>query len=129
MTHGDPTVGSVAEEAARLIGLLCGDPSGETARQAGMRAAAQSGTCPTCGRDASVGSAPVGADSSRDSNCRYCPVCHLIGFVRGISPEVIDRIADVVDLVGGGLRDLADSRRRSGAEPQPSPPSPADPPQ
>jgi hypothetical protein len=36
-----------------------------------------------------------------------CPVCQLIAFVQRVSPETIDRLADVVELAATGLRDLA----------------------
>ncbi|MGV1009614.1 MAG: hypothetical protein ACOYBY_13530 [Dermatophilaceae bacterium] len=44
-------------------------------------------------------------------------MCQLVRFVRSIRPETIDRLADVVDMVGIGLRGLADSRRGAAAEP------------
>jgi len=47
-------------------------------------------------------------------------VCQLIGFVRNISPETIDRLADVVDMIGLGLRGLAESRREAAAAKPPA---------
>ena len=47
-------VGSVAEEAARLIGLLAGGLTEDEARAAGARASARTGVCETCGHDASA---------------------------------------------------------------------------
>ena len=121
-------VGSVAEEAARLIGLLAWGLTEDEARAAGARASARTGVCETCGHDASAGAtthsghgAPVG---QRDPVCRLCPVCQVIAFVRGISPETIDRLADVVDMVSVGLRGLAETRREASATPSAAEPPP-----
>jgi len=134
----DRHVGSVAEEAARLIGLFSTGLDGQ-AVAAGERAArftaestapgaqadgrgphgspfgadadarADSHVCPECGHDRS-GPAPEA------SVCRSCPVCVLIGAVRSVTPDTIDRLADVVDLIGDGLRGFAASRREAGAQ-------------
>ncbi len=74
-----PEVGSVAEEAAKLMGALSG-----WAREQGDTAAG--------GAAASVAGL---ADLAKDleghvggENCTYCPVCRVIGMVRATSPEV-----------------------------------------
>ena len=48
--------------------------------------------------------------------CRLCPVCQLISFVQRVSPETLERVADVVELAATGLRDLAP--RASGSRPE-----------
>lgn len=99
-------VGSVAEEAARLIGLFAGQLSPDQMSAAGARAAgpARAATaCPTCGHEADV--------AQPDSVCRSCPVCRVLSVVRAISPDALDRVADVVDLLSDGLRAYAGSRR------------------
>ena len=116
----DPDVGSVAEEAARLIGLLSGGLADAEARAAGARASARTGVCETCGHDASA-DATNHSGRQPDSVCRLCPVCQLVAFVRNISPDTIDRLADVVDMVSAGLRGLAESRREATAA-KPVPP-------
>ena len=113
--HASPG-GSVAEEAARLIRLLSADLTDAEARAAGARASVRTGVCETCGHDASAPQVNH-TERQQDSVCRLCPVCQLIGFVRGISPETIERLADVVDMVSLGLRGLAESRREAAAKP------------
>ena len=129
----DRQVGSVAEEAARLIGLFSTVPdayaeaAGERAARpvaaptggsthgedttANSSAGAPKGSvphvCPECGHD------PAAAEAA--SVCRSCPVCILIGAVRSVTPDTIDRLADVVDLIGDGLRGFAASRREAAA--------------
>jgi hypothetical protein len=112
----DPLVGSVADEAARLIGLFSAGMPDAAASEAGARASARSrpSVCPTCGHDGSAAAA--------DSVCGACPVCQLIGFVKAVSPDAIERLADVVDLVGDGLRAFAASRRPPTPGPAPSAP-------
>ena len=124
--HG-PDVGSVAEEAARLIGLLSGQLTDAEARAAGARASARTGVCETCGRDASAEDTNH-TGGQQDSVCRLCPVCQLVAFVRNISPDTIDRFADVVDMVSVGLRGLAESRREATAAQTVPPEAHPDPP-
>lgn len=117
----DPPVRSVAEEAALLIGLLSAGLSDGEARAAGARASARSrvGACETCGHDPHAETA-----APRDvSVCRVCPVCQLIAFVKAVSPEAIERLADVADMVGDGLRVFAQSRREGAARPSNGQPS------
>ena len=83
---GDPTgpqepVGSVGEEAAKLLGALS-----EWARDQGDdyagSAADAAGTFAHAVQDVSEHIATGGED------CRYCPVCQVIHVVRNTSPEV-----------------------------------------
>jgi hypothetical protein len=48
-----------------------------------------------------------------------CPVCQLIAFVQRVSPDTIDRLADVVELAATGLRDLAVVQRSRHEQPEP----------
>ena len=117
-TQNGPT-GSVADEAALLVDLLSargwggpgaghsnrsdrsdqsdrsGDGSAQGSGATGSRA--QRGEC-TCG-----GTTPAA--------CRMCPVCQLISFVQRLSPDSLERVADVVELAATGLRDLAHAQR------------------
>ena len=136
----DSSYGSVADEAARLIGLFSGVPDPE-ARAAGERIAARgldlSGghrgrhdegspeddaavdathVCPECGHDSST-SANAGSESM-PSSCRSCPICMLITVARSVSPDTIERLADVVDLISDGLRGFAESRRAASPPPR-----------
>lgn len=83
--EGDAGVGSVAEEAAKLLGALQnwagehGSAPGETAQRLteGIRVAADH----------------VG----HGQDCRYCPVCIAINRVRQTSPEVREHLAAALD--------------------------------
>ncbi len=114
----DPPARSVAEEAALLIGLLSAGLSDGEARAAGARASARSrpGACEACGHDPHADPEP----SREVSVCRVCPVCQLIAFVKAVSPDAIERLADVVDMLGDGLRVFAQSRRGGTSSARPS---------
>jgi hypothetical protein len=108
----------VAEEAARLIEMLSatggpwargahGDPTSardDTAYQAGSARTGEPRA-----EDAGPGACTCGGTTP--PACRLCPVCQLIAFVTSVSPETIDRAADVVDLAATALRDLAATQR------------------
>ena len=105
--EGSDRVGSVAEEAARLLGIFATGMPEATLRAAGSRVAGEPLTahvCPECGHDPH-------AASPADSVCRVCPICRVLTVVKAISPETLEKIADVVDLVSDGLRGFAASRR------------------
>ncbi|WP_270889117.1 hypothetical protein [Pedococcus sp. 5OH_020] len=111
-------VGSVAEEAARLVDAL-----GEWAQSAGSDRYAES---PVAGKDHAAGPrcAHCGAKAGlgRPVVCELCPVCQGIGVLRSIRPETVDRLADLAGAVTTALRDLAARRRepaRAGADPGP----------
>jgi len=40
-----------------------------------------------------------------------CPVCRAAGLLQAVQPEVLDRVADLLSMVAGGLRSAADERR------------------
>ncbi|HEX5428510.1 MAG TPA: hypothetical protein VFX00_09300 [Pedococcus sp.] len=120
-----PPVGSVAEEAARLLDAVQGwagshgyaggpepddnpphdstpsDPPGGAPHR-----------CPTCGAQDGAGQAVV---------CQLCPVCQGIGLLRSVRPETVDRLADLAGALAATLREVAADRRAtaptgSGAE-------------
>jgi hypothetical protein len=64
----DEPVGSVGDEAAKLLGVLAGWAS-EHARDVNEHIAAG------------------------DAECLYCPICRTVHAVRGASPEVRDQLA------------------------------------
>ncbi|MDN5795053.1 MAG: hypothetical protein L0H79_04800 [Intrasporangium sp.] len=109
-----PAVGTVAEEAARLVDLLSGLGVGGSATRTPSKPSGQpdegsadaSPTC-TCG-------------GQRPAACGLCPVCQLIAFVQRVSPETIDRLAEVVELAATGLRDLAVVQRSRRDREQPA---------
>jgi hypothetical protein len=115
------SVGSVAEETARLLDALLAGTSG--AEEASGRAYASSDApapepaadpCPTCGH-------VPGAERTTGPDgevCQLCPVCQLLRVVRTVRPETLDRLADLAAAVTDTLRDVAASRwRDTGAAP------------
>ena len=131
-----PAVGTVAEEAARLLDALGG---WATSAQSGYAArtahAATSPDADEAGGDAGAGAAgdttdesgahAPGADSTtpRCSSCgaengvgqavacQLCPVCQGIGLLRSVRPETVDRLADLAGALAATLRDIAGQRR------------------
>lgn len=105
-----PPVGSVAEEAARLLDALGGWAS--TASTSGYAPtpqadAPQSGSggairCDRCGAENGAGQAIV---------CQLCPVCQGLGLLRSVHPEAVDRLADLAGAIAATLRDLAAQHR------------------
>ena len=127
-----PAVGSVAQEAARLLDALGGWAS---TTQAGYAAAATGGrTAPTPGGhghdndhghdhdrhqdpDSAAGQghrcASCGAENGvgQAVTCQLCPVCQGIGLLRSVRPETVDRLADLAGALAATLRDIAGQRR------------------
>jgi hypothetical protein len=139
--HDRPPVGSVAEEASRLLDALGG--------WAGSASAAYAGSAPrdreapdATGAEAPGAGAPgaqtTGAESVDEPGlhgagrcetcgaengagqavtCQLCPVCQGIALLRSVRPETVDRLADLAGAVAATLRDLADQRRTASAGP------------
>ncbi len=81
----DP-VGSVGEEAAKLLGALSNwarDQGGDYAGSAADAAGAFAGAVQDVSEHIATGS----------EDCRYCPVCQVIHIVRDTSPEVRTHLA------------------------------------
>lgn len=119
------SVGSVAEETARLLDALFGSeppaaeappdpPADDEPAQPGDRHTADATTepapvCGTCGQS-------VGAEGSEEGTgqaaavCHLCPVCQLISAVRAVRPETVDRLADLAAALTQALRDVAATR-------------------
>ena len=84
--EGEDRVGSVAEEAVKLMGALqdwAKESAGDTAGAAGAAA--------TGAAEALHGLNEHIATGGED--CRYCPVCQVISAVRETSPEVKAHLA------------------------------------
>lgn len=77
----DEPVGSVGEEAAKLLGALQELARESGGEYAGAAAAAAGGAASSLG-SLNEHLATGGAD------CRYCPLCQVISVVRQTSPEV-----------------------------------------
>jgi hypothetical protein len=43
--------------------------------------------------------------------CKVCPVCQLIAFVQNVSPDTIEKVADLVGFAATALRDVATAQR------------------
>jgi hypothetical protein len=119
------SVGSVAEETARLLDALLAGTSGTSGPgEASGRAYATAEApvsepaadpCPTCGH-------VPGAQhtTAQDGEvCHLCPVCQLLRVVRTVRPETLDRLADLAAAVTDTLRDVAASRWRDTGTPPP----------
>ena len=122
-----PAVGTVAQEAARLLDALGGWAS---TTQAGYAAAAGRGRTspddagPDRDHDAGGGQAPrceaCGAANGvgQAVTCQLCPVCQGIGLLRSVRPETVDRLADLAGALAATLRDMAGQRRTDDATAQ-----------
>ena len=77
MSDENEPVGSVAEEAAKLLGALQ-----DWARASGHETAGPASGAASAFRNLNEHIATGGQD------CKYCPVCQLISVVRQTSPEV-----------------------------------------
>jgi hypothetical protein len=121
-----PAVGSVAEEAARLLDALGGWASSTQAGYAakaahepaapdedrpddrsGRHGGRHGSRCESCGAENGVGQAVT---------CQLCPVCQGIGLLRSVRPETVDRLADLAGALAATLRDIAGQRRADTAQ-------------
>ena len=113
----------VADEAIRLAEAFA--VWAQNGKLAADVAAHDTPTDGAAAEDASVGDAPKGrpepgaaapsCDCAQgvavEAVCRMCPVCRMAGLVQAVQPELLDRVADLLGLVAGGLRSAADQRR------------------
>jgi hypothetical protein len=84
LSEESESVGSVAEETAKLLGVL----KDWAVQNPGAPTSAMSG----------VASALLSLDdhiATDGEDCRYCPLCHLISTVRQMSPEVKHHLSAV----------------------------------
>ena len=121
-----PSIGTVAEEAARLISAVAAmahsataatayDPSpyaGEPAQDP----ASPGGPPPG---DPGPGASPVcsacgGVNAGTPVACKLCPLCQGIALLRSVRPETVDRLADFASAVAATLRDMATQSRSAG---------------
>ncbi len=91
MTDGKPDepVGSVGEEAAKLLGAVQ-----EWARESGSEYA--DATAAAAGGAASSLNRVNEHLATGGEDCRYCPLCQVISAVRDTSPEVKQHLASAV---------------------------------
>lgn len=140
-------VGSVAEEAARLLDALGGwvSTSGYGAAPAhahasdpdvpdvpdAQEASGEAGTVPP-GETRSHG--PGHCDQCGAANgtgqavtCQWCPLCQGIGLLRSVRPETVDRLADLAGALATALRDVATQTRSASGTPPGTPGGPTAP--
>ncbi len=116
-------MGSVADEAARLVGLLggylgdlggyLGDLSGDLGGDVSADiAAGVSEPEPEADADPTPGS---DVPSGGGFPCGVCPICQGAALVRRVRPETIAKAADFAGFVAGALREWADWKRQAAA--------------
>jgi len=99
----DAAVGSVAEEATRLLEAL-----GRSQAPRGDENASGPGeTHASPGPDASERAEHVHVAMGDGQTCTWCPVCRSVTLLRGVSPETIGRLADLATAAATVLADLA----------------------
>lgn len=84
--QGEEPVGSLGEEAAKLLGAVS-----EWAREQGTDLG--EGVAAMAGQAAAVARELDGHIATGDPECRYCPVCRSVHVVRHASPEVRAHLA------------------------------------
>jgi hypothetical protein len=85
VSDGEEQVGSVGEEAAKLLGALQ-----DWARDTGS---AHVGGVGAMAEDLGAQVRDLGAHVGHGEDCRYCPVCQAIRVFRETSPEVKQHLA------------------------------------
>jgi hypothetical protein len=124
----DEQVGSVADEAARLLESLRRSAAEAADAATGGHDAADvpagtaggaggAGTAGTAGGDDATPPGPEahahtspGGNGEHDPVCQWCPICRGAAVVRSLSPETLTRLADLASLAAGLLSDLAVAR-------------------
>ena len=121
-----PSFGTVAEEAARLISAMAtmarstagpsagpsDDPSHSSSPYAG--GPAQEPAPPDTEHAPRACSVCGGANDGTPVACRLCPLCQVISLMRSVRPETVDRLADFASAMAASLRDMATQSRASG---------------
>ena len=133
--HPQTRIGTVAEEAARLIEDVAtmvrssasgrADPSPYAGRPAQEPASPDAPPAVPPQDDPAVSGGPAGTPGAGACSrcggerggtpvaCRLCPVCQGIALLRSVRPETVDRLADLASAVAETLRDLATQSRSS----------------
>lgn len=133
----DAAVGSVAEEAAKLLeafGRSQARPRRD-ADPAGSDGTPDPGASGPPGGDGSGEPGPrsdPGADHVHVAmgdaeTCSWCPVCRSVTLLRGVSPETLGRLADLATAAATVLADLATRHTEAtGAPPRAQRPATSD---
>lgn len=112
----DAAVGSVAQEATKLLEALARSRAPRDEDVTGPDDAGADGTSttppvsatPPADQDEHVHVAMGDAES-----CSWCPVCRSVTLLRGVSPETLGRLADLATTAATVLADLASRHTES----------------
>lgn len=96
----DEQVGSVADEAGRLL---------ESLRRSAAEAAAAAAASDGAAADP-ASEDPTTGETGHDPVCQWCPICRGASVVRSLSPETLTRLADLAGVAASVLADLASAR-------------------
>lgn len=110
--HSEEPVGSLAEELAKLMGVVSG-----LADQTADDGVAGEGDGDHETEPASDGPDHAAHIANGSAACQVCPVCQAIAFVRSTSPEVRDHLASSAASLAAAARGLLDGM----TTPQPEP--------
>ncbi|KGN41068.1 hypothetical protein [Knoellia aerolata] len=110
----DAAVGSVAEEAARLLEALGRPPAAQRDAPSGSDGGTTSTGSTTAHDPTQGGTEHVHVAMGDAQTCTWCPVCRSVGVLRGVSPETLTRLADLATAAATVLADLA-TRHPNGA--------------
>lgn len=98
----DAAIGSVAEEAAKLLFVL--GNAGQDAAPMDHPGAADSRDTPDP-RDMPEPDGHVAMGHAE--SCTWCPVCRSVTLARSLSPETLERLADLAQVAAATLAQLA----------------------
>ena len=107
----DEQVGSVADEATRLLEALR-----RAAEEAAVPQGRDGGAAQTSGTPAVGGDTSERSGDGHDPMCTWCPLCRSAAVLRSLSPETLVRLADLAGVAASLLTDLAGSRAGSGPQ-------------
>ena len=108
----DAAVGSVAEEATRLLEALGRTSASSTAGATADEEEAADQPAPDESND---GAEHVHVAMGDAETCTWCPVCRSVGVLRSVSPETLGRLADLAGAAATVLADLATRHTEGGA--------------
>lgn len=124
----DEQVGSVADEATRLLEILRrsardaaaaedGGPAGQDARGQDGAPAQDDAPVQDGGAESPWAEGPRAAQPApHDPFCTWCPLCRSAAVLRSLSPETLVRLADLAGVAATVLADLASARARAAGE-------------
>lgn len=109
----DAAVGSVADEAAKLLEAL---GRSQAPRRQSSSGTAESDEAPESSESFDDSSAPqdhVHVAMGDAETCTWCPVCRSVTLLKGVSPETLGRLADLATAAATLLADLASRHTES----------------